>query len=1173
MRPSAARTGDVHQSATDVAVANTGVVGGNFTINVSSVTETFWTEAFPLTVHRDLDPQRRGPSGLLATGSRVVPFFGRIDELARLTAWRDAPGDLSTMLVHAPGGQGKTRLAAAFAQRSAEDGWAVAQVRHNSDPGPPAPGIDQCTESCGLLVVVDYAERWPRVDLERLFQSRFLHQSGGPARVLLLSRPADYWWKSLANPLFKLNAGVDELPLGPLADTVAGRQIAFTMARDRFAQVLGATEFTELRPAGSLADQAYELVLTLHMAALVAVDAHLRSATAPTDPAELSSYLLDREYDHWHAMRDNGRISVSPTEMGRLVGLATLTRPLPTTVAADMVVVMGLADGPADALSLLGDHATCYPPTTAGTALEPLFPDRLGEDFLAQLLPGAGTGGHSDGWATTLPRQLLLPAGGDPPAAALAILVETGRRWQHVRQDHLFPLLHENPRLVVETGGASLVTLAEYATLELLERLDAHLPDRDRHVDLDTGMVALTRRLTEHGLTTACDDATRGALQLKLGIRASNAGLYGEAVTAERAAVAAYRRLATVDPAGYEPDLATALNNLSASLSELDRRREALPSIQEAVAIRRRLAEAIPVAYLPDLAAALNNLGNVHAHLGDHAEALDVTEQAVDTYRRLVKTKPAAYEPELARSLSNLGRDLARLGRFAEALVARQEAVTIRRRLAGANPTAHLPGLAASLHSLGRGFSELDRDDEAQAATREAVEIRRRLAAANPAAHQAPLADSLTSLGARLMRWARHQEALAIMREAVDVRRQLAELDPIVHRRGLGTSLHSLSICLKESERAEEALIVAREAVEIRRKLAATTPAAHEPNLAQSLYSLAVCLRRVGDKEHALVVSLEAAELSRKLAESGLAMFAALHARALRHAGICLSRLERCAEAVTYQQEAIAIWRRLVAAHPAKYEPTFAKSLLHLSYDLTKLNEPEQALSTVREAVEIAQRLAAADPSRREPHLASALMSLGDCLSTTGRAAEALPHQRAAVELFRRLAAADPGTHEDDLAMSLRSLSVGLGELGHDEEALGVGQETVTITLRLARRDPARYGPALGRSWTNLAVFQRRLCRHANALTAAREAVAIWRRQADADPALADALRLMAKSLERTGELEKAVTAAQEAVEIQRRLGDTDNLRRALETKASILDQLGRHDDADQVRQEANNVR
>src|ERR1017187_9394143 len=126
-----------------------------------------------------VDPQRSGLSTLLRAAIRVVPFIGRTTELSQLKSWRDAPGRLSVILVFGPGGQGKTRLASEFAGDSEMAGWAVAQARHQSDPQPRLPSAGNPREDqAGVLVVVDYAERWPRLELEQLLQHRLLSRAG-----------------------------------------------------------------------------------------------------------------------------------------------------------------------------------------------------------------------------------------------------------------------------------------------------------------------------------------------------------------------------------------------------------------------------------------------------------------------------------------------------------------------------------------------------------------------------------------------------------------------------------------------------------------------------------------------------------------------------------------------------------------------------------------------------------------------------------------------------------------------------------------------------------------------------------------------------------------------------------------------------------------------------------
>jgi hypothetical protein len=278
----------------------------------------------------------RQPSRLLAARYQVVDFTGRAEELTRLAGWRDDPNlGVTLRLVHGAGGQGKTRLAAEFAQRSAALGWVVAHGVHRSYDTPPTTELDagRVMEGRGLLVIVDYAERWPVSDLLALAQDRLL-RTGVPTRVLLVARPAGEWWDSLAYRLqdrFEMPA--DEMALAALADTSAARVAVFGSARDRFAGLLGVSDPGRIAPPAHLDEDAFGLVLTVHMAALVAVDAHVRGQVPPADPVALSAYLLRRERDHWVSMFDNGqRVATPPRMMARAVFTATLTRPLPYPV-------------------------------------------------------------------------------------------------------------------------------------------------------------------------------------------------------------------------------------------------------------------------------------------------------------------------------------------------------------------------------------------------------------------------------------------------------------------------------------------------------------------------------------------------------------------------------------------------------------------------------------------------------------------------------------------------------------------------------------------------------------------------------------------------------------------------------------------------------------------------
>ena len=143
-----------------------------------------------------------------------------------------------------------------------------------------------------------------------------------------------------------------------------------------------------------------------------------------------------------------------------------------------------------------------------------------------------------------------------------------------------------------------------------------------------------------------------------------------------------YRELAKTNPA-YLTDLATALNNLGISYSELGRRQEALAPTEEAVKIYRELAKTNP-AFLNDLATSLNNLGISYSELGRRRRRWPATEEAVKIYRELAKTNPA-YLSDLATSLNNLGSFQLVLGQPEIARDAYEEALSLLRPLAANN--------------------------------------------------------------------------------------------------------------------------------------------------------------------------------------------------------------------------------------------------------------------------------------------------------------------------------------------------------------------------------------------------------------------------------------------------------------------------------------------------------
>ncbi|MEV7196869.1 tetratricopeptide repeat protein, partial [Streptomyces sp. NPDC093510] len=620
------------------------------------------------------------PSRLLRAAHQVVPFTGRDADLEALATWRDDVVEkFAILLVHGSGGQGKSRLAAHFAELSRTAGWTVWQAIVNETGADPISTSPPPEAGTGCLLVVDYAERWPTPDLYRLLQEPLWHHVGVPVRILLLARPAGTWWESLETWIGDhLDVTAQTRLLPPLADAPQARADLFHQARDRFADHLGlpAEQASHIGPPPDLdTDEDYAQVLTIHIAALAAVDAALHHAPAPTEPARASAYLLKRERAHWNALhqRPVRRLATPPEAMGRTVLTALLTRPLARSHGWRALQQIGLADSTADANTLLDDHQYCYPPARAATVLEPLYPDRLAEDFLGLTTPASpddpGTphpapGTAVDDWAHQATQRLLTTttateaAETDAPAPwtrdTLTMLIETARRWPHIATGQLYPLLTAHPALALHAGGTALATLAGLKELDLtvLEAIEARLPTT-RHTDLDVGIAAITLRLAQHRLATTQDPLTHARTNDQLSVRQSYAGLRHEALATAQDALRAWRHLTPTNPA-YEPDLATSLSNLGMYLSGVGRREEALTAAQEAVDIRRRLARGNPAAYEPDLATSLSNLGTLLSGVGRREEALTAAQEAVDIFRRLARGNSAAHEPDLATSLSNL---------------------------------------------------------------------------------------------------------------------------------------------------------------------------------------------------------------------------------------------------------------------------------------------------------------------------------------------------------------------------------------------------------------------------------------------------------------------------------------------------------------------------------------
>ena len=1041
-----------------------GVIGGD--INVfGDGTPLYVLETWRPAPSADPEHLRQLPSRMLNARFAVVPFTGRQQELADLRHWRDEGARLAVRWLHAPGGQGKSRLADEFARASLAEGWKVVTAVQGPGTVLPPPGSQDLRPDgdAGLLLLVDYADRWPLSHLTALFSNALLHRTGVRTRVLLLGRSAETW-PALRGALANHQAATSAQALAPLpGDDGTGRRARlemFTTARDSFAAHYGATA-AGIGPPGSLQGPDFGLTLAVHIAALVAVDARAAGLRPPSGMTGLTVYLLDREHLHWqnlfgdgvHELDPAGRgFGTAPGTMNRAVFVAALTGTLARPAAAALLGALRLE--PAE--RILTDHAVCYPPagSAPGAVLEPLYPDRLAEDFIALTVPGHTADYPAQPWATPT-ADLLLDRAEDrtedraedrtadrtaPPwtPRSVTFLAAAAERWPHLGPGYLYPLLREDPGLAVTAGSAALTALARIPAVDpaVLEAVAGRFPAH-RHSDLDPGIAAVATRLTAYQLAGTDDPARRARLHITLAKRQSHAGLHTDALASAGQAVRLYRDLSrTGGPPSRPHQLANALLGLGNSLAETGRSAEAVTADEETVRILRALARADPAGH-----------------------------------------DPAGYGAELATALANLGIHLGAVGRFAEALTAERQAVEIRERLAGADPSAHRAALATSLNNLVARLAALGQHREALAAAERAVRIRRQLADADPAWHSYELATSLGNLGSCLMTLGRRAEALTAGEAAVGIWRRLAHANPAAYDLPLADALSNLGNLLREAGRPAEARPTAAEAVECHRRLARSNPAAFEPRLATSLNNLGLCLSGLGH-----------------------------HQEALAAAG-----------------EAVGIGRRLLRSGPAAHAPDLAMALTNLGNLLAGAGRPDEALAAAEQATALYRRLAQDHPDAHRAGLAASLNNLGNRLAEAGRASEALAVTEEAATLYQRLARQNPDAHQADLAMALLNLGTGLAETGRYRKALAAVERSVALYQPLAGADPAAYTAALAHALVTSAAVRLVWGRDLRgALRSAESAVAICTGPAEQLPSvftapLRQALELRAALLDRLG--------------------------------------------------------
>ncbi|WP_170154229.1 tetratricopeptide repeat protein [Actinoplanes italicus] len=787
---------------------------------------------------------REVPSRMLNSRFAVVEFVGRDVEMADLRSWREDRRSRSARWMYGAGGIGKSRLAAEFAAQSAAEGWLVAMATHG--PGsvllPPGSQDLRPDGTAGLLLIVDYADRWPFQHLTWLLSNAQLHQVGRPTRILMLARTNDVWPAvrgSLANAQFS----VSSTHLASLPDDAGSgnRTEMFTAARVAFGARYGLSEVASIDSPLPLNDEDMGLTLAIHMAALVAVDAYVRGRPPPRDMADLTIYLLDREHTHWahrHAT-DPGRLD--PPTMDRVVFTAVLGGPVRRSLGTTLVQALQVAP-PSDLV--LDDHLSCYPAATDGSVLEPLYPDRLAEDFLSLTLPGHETDYPAQRWAVATVGQVVRSREPAVLARLATFLTAAAERWPHVGETCLFPLLRERPEIAVEAGSAALTAIARLPAVgvDVLAAIEPHLPPA-QHMTLDVGTAEVLAELTRRRLAATTDVLERAELHAALVPRLHQAGRFDEALAVARDAVAGFREVAGPARPAHQEALAHALINLSAAENRANHTDAANSAAAEAVSILQDL----PGTGALELATALAAQSRAAFDDGDRPAAVTALRRAVETLRSS-RVQDQAVQTLLAGTMMNLSGMLPGLASRSAAHAVAAEAVAIYRELAARDPQTYRPDLAGALinlagHTTGRRFSGGLRRGTAQRLLRESVSLFRELERSNPDFYREPLAMALSNLSIVLSGRENRTEASAVAAESVQLRRRLAERNPVRHLHDLASGLDTYGSRLAMTDRRDEALAAMTESAEILLRLFQADPRRYGERLAASHRRLGTYLK------------------------------------------------------------------------------------------------------------------------------------------------------------------------------------------------------------------------------------------------------------------------------------------------------------------------------------------
>lgn len=1080
------------------------------------------------------------PAALLEPSRQVVGFHGRRELLQRLEDWcaQDGPG---VWLVHAPGGQGKTRLALQLQANLGRMGrkrpgaaeprpWQVIWPRFDAGPEK----LDRLRHSVDpVLVVLDLAEiRVPQLDA--LLKAAADPMRAEPFKLLLLARTAGEWWQSArrgpAGGKHLLGAAeVTDLP-ALLPDPTA-REAAYREALQAFADALPSVgprprkDWAELAASitpPELRGSGWSNALTLHMTALAdLLDAASRRSGSATEAAprpddrsrdtedrslDAEDRLLEHQTWYWEQAAVAHGLGFDPDSLKDAMALAILVEP------ADEVQGLALLrrapafeDQTYDVRRRVSRWIRALCPGDPGRPWGTLQPDRLAERLVGRHVlahPHLATA-VIDSPDLTDPQAARLLAFLTRAAAHPPLREELAAHVTQICEAHLPRLAHPamDAATQVEIPEPLITALSRHAaapdtTVTELERLADHLPESTYNLTA-LGVELLEKIVELHPAAKAGEPDSPGPPQ---------------AVAPERATQAA-----------RELELSRRLRQLSKNRLEMGLRAEGLAAAQAAADLLRPLvAEGLDGAQA-ELAAALNNVSVGQSELGLRAEAFTSATKAVEIAQAIVDAEAAPVDlsphgprRRLAQTLNTRAMAEADLGRPEDARNSSECAAHHLREVVALGAEDADDAHANNLLLLSNYRAATGLFEDALKAAEKAVEIYEELAAKHPDAYGVALAGCVGVHAQRLGELGRWEDSLAATRRTVALRRRPASERPRAHGSDLVNSLNSLALELGDAGLHDEAEEALGEALELCESLVADEPGAFRDRQAMALHNLANQRAERGDPDGAVSAARQAAD----------------------------------------------IYAALEAEHPTAFQDDVAMSLATLAGCLAAIGQHEEAVAHYLSAAETYRGLAAEAPTSTNPKLALCLNNLAVQRRMLGQGEEALATVRETIELQRPLAEATPDAHLPGLSRYCMHEAVCLNSLGRQDETVAALQRAVDIDERLAEKSPARFEAQLVERLTMIGGLAGSLSLRPQGLRAVERALTIRRRRAEAegvlhDPQRAQLLQLLSNHLHNSGRFDECVDAAGEAVAIRRALAEQADSPEARVALAEALSNLG----------------